>query len=633
MPDGGLHQKMTLKGHTQAGTDAINRQFRFKVLGKWLLLGSVVGVVAGLAGILFQTLLEALTAFVIPHLMGLNAGHAGGDTIHFSFAMETFSWIAVLALPTLGGLVSGFFIFKYAPEAKGHGTDAAIQAYHKERGIIRPLVPIIKLFATVVTMGSGGSGGREGPIAQIGAGVGSFLALRLGLNTATRRILLASGIGAGISCMFRVPLAGGIFAAEVLYSGPDIDSEIILPAIVASIVSYSVYALRFGWGHMFTGATHLAFNSPLELLPYFVLAVVVSVVALVFVKVFYGATALFDRMRIPNMLKPAIGGFATGALVLALIFILHDPHHSASVLGSGYGIVQDIFTNPGSLTLAVLFAVGVGKLLATSLTIGSGGSAGVFGPSMVIGSTTGYAMGLLMHHVAPALVPYPQAYAIVGMAGFFSAAANTPLSTILFVSEMTGSYQLLLPTMWVSVISYLIGRNWSIYDSQVDSRLQSPAHFGEYAKEFFLQTKVCDVLKHTRKFVTIPSNSTLEELFKLTEDTRQRLFPVVGHRKQLLGCFGIDDLTHALHDKKAQTMRASDLIHGKPIQVRYGDTIEKANRLMTSNHANEVLVVNDNDSPNVVGILTSADILLEYTRVFAREKLHKTQSEPTNKDF
>lgn len=609
-----------------AGTDAISRQFQFKLLGKWLLLGSVVGIVAGLAGILFQTLLGLLTSFVIPHLMGLNAGHAGGDTEQFHFAMGALSWIAILALPTLGGLLSGFLIFKYAPEAKGHGTDAAIEAYHKNRGIIRPIVAVIKLFATVITMGTGGSGGREGPIAQIGAGAGSFLSLRLGLSTATRRQLLAAGIGAGISCMFRVPLAGGIFAAEVLYSGPDIDSEIILPAIVASIVSYSVYALRFGWGHMFTGATDLAFSNPLELLPYFVLAVVVSVAALVFVKVFYGTTELFDRLQIPNMLKPAIGGFITGALVLGLIFVTKDTHHSASVLGAGYGVVQDIFTNPGSLSLVILFAVGVGKLLATSLTIGSGGSAGVFGPSMVVGSTIGYAMGLLMHHISPVLVPHPEAYAIVGMAGFFSSAANTPLSTILFVSEMTGSYELLLPTMWVSVIAYLIGRNWSIYESQVPSHLHSPAHFGEDAREFFTRTKVRDVIKKGRRFVIIPSNTTLEELFTLTEDSRQRLYPVVGHRKQLLGCFRADDLTHALHHKKAKMLRAGDLIHGKSMKVKYNDSIYNAHKIMTGNKANEVVVVDDNDPNKVVGILTSADILLKYTRAFAREKLGGKQS-------
>ena len=610
-------------GQTFVSSDAISKQFRFKVMGKWLLLGIIVGVATGLTGVVFQLLLELLSHFLVQHMMGLNPGHAGGDTEHFHFAMGTFSWIAVLALPTLGGLVSGFFIFKYAPEAKGDGTDAAVQAYHKNRGFIRPLVPILKMFTAIITIGSGGSGGREGPISQIGAGVGSFLAVRLGLSTATRRRLLAAGLGAGISCMFRVPLAGGIFAAEVLYSGPDIDSEIILPAIVASIVAYSVYAIPFGWGHMFIEPTTIVFSNPLELLPYFILALVVSVVALIFVKTFYGISNFFGKLNIPNMLKPAIGGLATGALALGFLFVTRDSHHAAGILGTGYGALQDIFTNPSSLTILVLFAVGIGKLLATALTIGSGGSAGVFGPSMVIGGTTGYAMGLLMHHIAPGLVPQPQAYAIVGMAGFFSAAANTPLSTILFVSEITGSYELLLPTMWVSVIAYLIGRNWSIYDSQVPSRLQSPAHFGEYAQEFFLRTKVKDVIKHTRKFVTIPSNTTLKELFRMTEHTRQRLFPVVGHRKQLIGCFRVDDLTHALHHKKPQTLRASDLIHDKPMRVRYSDSIDKAHRIMAANHANEVVVVSDQDPGKVVGILTSADILLEYTRVFAREKLEK----------
>jgi CIC family chloride channel protein len=243
--------------------------FDFRSIGTWLLLGTVLGVVAGVGAILFQMAFEAVRLFCFQSLIGIAPGHPGGEPPDFRFPLApAFSPYWLVALPALGGLLSGLLVFTFAPEAKGHGTDAAIKAYHRKAGLIRGRVPIVKFFATVLTMGTGGSGGREGPIAQIGAGFGSFLATRLGLSVKYRRMMLAAGLGAGVGAIFRAPLAGALFAAEVLYSDPDVETEVILPAAVTTIVAYAVFAAKYGYGQMFTGVADVGFSNPLELGPY-----------------------------------------------------------------------------------------------------------------------------------------------------------------------------------------------------------------------------------------------------------------------------------------------------------------------------------------------------------------------------
>ena len=186
----------------------------------------------------------------------------------------------------IGGLISGWIVYTFAPEAEGHGTDEVIKAYHRKRGIIRPRVSFVKLISSVITIGSGGSGGREGPIAQIGAGFGSYLAIRLGLNTRNRRWFMAAGMGAGIGSIFHAPLAGALFATEVMYSDPELESSVLVPASVSSIVAYSVYSMVFGWEHILLEPTNISFNNPLELLPYLVLAIILALAANAYVKVF-----------------------------------------------------------------------------------------------------------------------------------------------------------------------------------------------------------------------------------------------------------------------------------------------------------------------------------------------------------
>lgn len=596
------------------------RAFDFAGAGKWLALAAMVGIVAGVGAMAFQAGLQSLQQLCVAGLAGLDLGHPGGERPLLELRAGSYlPWLVVL-LPALGGLVSGVLVWRLAPEAEGHGTDAAIDAYHRRHGLIRGRVPLVKMVASVVTIGTGGSGGREGPIAQIGAGFGSYLATKLGLGLRERRWLLAAGMGAGIGAIFRAPLAGALFAGEILYSSHDVETEVLLPATVSSIVAYAVYASRFGWGHMFEGAGAYGFSSPLELGPYLVLAMVLAFVALVYVKVFYGTRAVFAKLPLPRPLRPMLGGGLTGLLALALLASLGTGSHVGDVLSSGYGIIQAVISSDGaSVTMTVLLAVCFGKIVTTSLSIGSGGSGGVFGPSMVIGASVGAWVGKVFHALMPTVVVHPSAFAIVGMAGFFAAAANAPISTVIMVSELTGNYELLVPAMWVCSFAFLVGKRWSIYEKQVPSKLWSPAHSAELAGKVFAGASVADVFSRTRKLVRLPTGASLDEILDATQHTRQRIFPVTRDDGSLAGSFRIDDLTHAMHEPEPaqRAMSALALCGDNALTIGAGERVERAQQLLSRHHVDELLVVDDESRQRVLGIVTSADILLAYTRRLA----------------
>jgi CIC family chloride channel protein len=451
-------------------------------------LSLVIGVIAGLGAVVFYLATRLVFHYVLEMTVGY---HPGGPANEPSLpallpeSTEQFHWWMLLIVPAVGGLVSGFLVYTFAPEAEGHGTDSAIAAYHLKGGLIRPRVPLVKIFASAVTLGTGGSGGREGPIAQIGAGFGSWLGGLLRLRPAERRLLMAAGMGAGIAAIFRAPLAGALFAAEVLYRSPDFESEVVIPAALACITAYCTFGLVFshwtgiGWKPLFALPPALMestlFTEPLHLLPYLLLALFVAVLAMLYTRSFYGLTELFRRIPIRPHFKPAIGAFLTAVVALVLYFTLGDDR-VLEVLSYGYGILQkslsELPAEAGNLSLAtVLLAVALGKIVTTGLTIGSGGSGGVFGPSMVIGGCGGGALGILLNRVFPAgWMPPPASFILVGMAGFFAAAAKTPLSTLVMVSELTGNYNLLLPTLWVCTIAFLLSDEQSIYSAQVQSR-------------------------------------------------------------------------------------------------------------------------------------------------------------------
>ncbi len=613
---------------------SLREEFDFRLAGRWLVLGSIVGVVSGVGAILFQTLLGLLKEFTIIHWMGLQPVTPGGEPGVSQFIAGNFNPYLIVLIPAIGGLVVGFLIRNFAPEAEGHGTDEAIKAFHHKRGMIRPMVPIVKLFASVISIGTGGSGGREGPIAQIGAGFGSFLATRLHLDTKTRRWLLAAGMGAGIGSIFRAPLAGAIFAAEVLYLSAEVETEVLLPATVSSIIAYSVYSFRFGWDHIFTNAGLHGFTNPLELFPYTIEALILALAAFVFVKTFYGTRKLFSNWKIPKFIKPAIGGMLTGGLALLLITITNDRKYVIDVMGGGYGILQEIFQDGlVKIGFGTLLLVAAGKILTTSFTISSGGSAGVFGPSMVIGGTLGAAVGYIMQYVFPGLHIYPATFAIVGMAGFFAAAAKTPLSTIIMVSELTGNYALLMPSMWVCSLSYLLARGWTIYESQVPGKSYSQAHLGEFAPDIFETISVQEAYKKTRSFITIAASMKFADIISATRNISQRIFPVVSQQGELVGTFSISDVTLMLQESNFTEKTATDLMDEMIPKIKPNDHLSKAHKIMLSHNLDELLVVEEHAAkPGILGIITSADIILAYNRKLSQIKFGNEKPELLPKD-
>ena len=581
-----------------------------RAVGRTLVLSTLVGVVAGLGAIVFQVLCHLTQWLLLEGLAGYRQAGPAGEPALFHGGVTPFRpWLLPL-LPALGGLVAGLLIARFAPEAGGHGTDEAVDAFHRRGGVIRGRVPIVKTVASAITLGSGGSGGREGPIAQIGAGFGSFLATRLGLSPRERRTLLAAGVGAGVGSIFRAPLAGALFAAEVLYSDAEFEPDVIIPAAISTIVAYCVYSVKFGFSALFD-TPRFAFRSAWELVPYSVLAIVVALASGLFVKVFYGTHDLFRRLPLAPAFKPMVGGLATGLLGLALYVALGD-RRALDVLSFGYGSIQDALT--GGMSIPLLLAIAGGKILATSFSIGSGGSGGVFGPSMVIGGALGGTVGLLCQHFLPGVVTQPGAFVAVGMAGFFAAAANTPISTLVMVSEMTGNYQLLLPSLWVCALAFLIGRRWKLYRNQVPSRIDSPAHRGAILGGVLRGLRVRDAIAD-RPLRSVPENAGLPEVLRLFLDTSQHFIPVVGPEGRLAGLISVDQVGEFL-EQRAEPLPviAHDLAAPPPATLRPDDDLDAALQKLVAHGVEELPVTDAPGGGRFIGLLSRRDILVSYNQ-------------------
>jgi CIC family chloride channel protein len=596
---------------------------RLRSQGRVLAASMLVGVVAGIGGIAFSVAGQFVVQLAMEGIAGyrptgpaLEVTFPGFPTFNASFN----PWLLIL-VPAVGGLLSGWLVFRFAPEAEGHGTDAAIAAYHRGNGYIRPRVPLIKLFASALTIGTGGSGGREGPIAQIGAGFGSMLGGWLGFKPAERRILLAAGMGAGIAAIFRAPLAGTLFAAEIMYCSPEFESEVILPTGLASVVSYctfGVIALLFGgttkpWQTLFDTPESLVFTSAWELLPYSVLAVWVAILAMIYVRTFYGVQHLFQHVPIPKMYRPALGAATAGGVGVALYFAMGKNQDVLSVLSYGYGILQEGLSNETGLTAGLLLAVAFGKILTTSLTIGSGGSGGVFGPSMVIGGCGGASLGVFLHSIWPSAVPHPASFVILGMVGFFSAAAKTPFSTIVIVSEMTGDYRLLLPALWVCTLSFLLSDEEPLYQSQVLSRSLSPAHHGDYVREILAGSNVGQFLGSGSAILTLRPNDPLSVIFALFDRSSYPIMPVVGDDNSLLGIVGLDELHLAAKSVSSETLLvAADLIRTDIRPLHEDDQLDVGMYLFAENDLLVLPVVDRSPQNRVLGLVRRSDLAKAY---------------------
>jgi chloride channel protein, CIC family len=557
---------------------------------KWVFLGVLIGIVAGLGAIVFYVAIDASTWLFLGQIVGLTPPRPSGegDTVVVEAAHK---WLLPLVV-ALGGLISGLIVFTLAPEAEGHGTDAAIEAFHQKGGRIRTRIPFIKLLASAVTIGSGGSAGREGPTAQIAAGFGSWLGDVFYLSPQDRRTALAVGVGAGIGAIFKAPLGGAILSAEILYVR-DFELEALVPGFIASVIGYTIFGAYAGWEPVFGNGLGLNFHDPENLIGFALLGIVCGILGIVYVRVFYGSQRLFHAIPVPPHIKPMIAGLLVGGMAIFY----------PEILSMGYGWIQlAIEGDTSQLAVHTMLVLVLFKILATSLTIGSGGSGGVFAPGLFIGGMVGGAMWGIMDGLVPWIPETPAPYVIVGMVALFGGVAKAPIAVILMVAEMTNEFSMIIPAMLAVTIAYLITRDTRIYTSQVETRADSPAHRNEFIVPLIQTVSVADAMR-----TEIVSASPDDAIGAAEERMLQhsiRSLPVLENRR-LVGIFTGSDALRATRDGKATVGEAMTT----NLEVAYpADSIHMALRRMTQAGVSRLPVVNRGNETELLGMIGTRDV-------------------------
>lgn len=431
---------------------------------KWIILGTTIGIIAGLGAVLFYESLVAATDVFLGYFAKYNIPTPFSEGNSPGSVRFERPWVIPLIVGA-GGLLAGIVIHFIAPEAEGHGTDAAIDAVHHNPRGVRVRVIFAKIVASALTIGSGGSGGREGPSAQISAGLASILARVLDLDDNDGRTLVSVGIGAGIGSIFGAPLGGAILSAEILYSD-DIDGTMLLPALVASSIGYLIFAVFEGFSPLFgIAGKGYAFNDPTQLIWFGILGTVAGLIGLLYSKTFYGTIKLFKNFKFFNVLKPAVAGVIVGLIAIEV----------PETLGTGYGWIQKALIHHGLLTIPIWIVISLPliRILATSLSIGSGGSGGIFGPGMVIGAYCGAAVFRILFALHLPINHNPAPFVIIGMMACFGSISRAPLAVTVMVAEMTGTISVLPAAIFSVAIASLIVKRFdeTIYKSQIKNRL------------------------------------------------------------------------------------------------------------------------------------------------------------------
>lgn len=589
-----------MQGSSDPGVRKLDIGGRYGWAGhfRWPLLSIAVGLVAGSGAILFEELLKLTLHFFLVLPAGFQEPQRGAEAALVSTLAAHHSWFYFL-IPAVGGLISGLLVFLIAPETEGHGTDAMIEAFHHKGGYIRKRVPFVKIVASAITIGSGGSAGKEGPIAQIGAGFGSFLATLLRLKSQDRRILVLAGAAGGIGAIFHAPLGAALFAPEVLYREAEFEFEAILPCIVSAIVASSLFDQWYGRTALFfPGPVNF---EPRELLPYLIFGGVCALVGYFYVKVFYGSRDyFFHRLRMPRILKPALGGAILGVLAF----------FTPQILDGGYGWVQAAME--GKIFWGVMLLLAIMKILATSSTISSGGSGGVFGPSVFMGAMLGGAFGFFGHEVAPGWVIHPASFVVVGIGGFFAGVAKVPISSIIMACEMCGSYTLLVPLMVVASTSFILLRNTSLYEKQTINRLSSPAHMGQFARGLLEDMQVHEAIRE-RPLTLIPETMPFELLVKLVTSSQEAHFPVINEKGQLTGILSINDIREVMFEESlAKVVVARDVATPQVVIVFWHESLQSALDKMARLNVDELPVAMEENPDKIIGMISKRDIISHY---------------------
>jgi CIC family chloride channel protein len=586
-----------------------------------------VGLSAGVIGVLFFVGLEYAQSFLLERLAGYAPLRANGERFFGEATNLHLRPLIVMALPAAGALLAGLLCL-LAPETRGGGGDAMIHAFHHQGGVIRKRVILVKALASILTLGSGGSGGREGPTMLIGGSLGSTVGAWLRVSARERRMLMIAGVAAGMSAVFRTPLGAAILATEVLYRD-DFEAEALVPAILASVIAYSVVFSILGQSTLFARAAHYDFV-PKHLPLYALLAVLIAGVAATFERLLRLVQRVTARLPIAIWARPAIGGLTLGLFTVPLIMQVGGkvgtPGHALGILGGGYGAAQVAITGADWLPAGwhgaafLLFLCGA-KLLATSLTIGTGGSAGDFGPSLVLGGLFGGAFGraaaVLLHD--PSIDP--GAFALVGMGTFYGGIAHVPISSLIMVSELAGSYDLLVPLMLSVGIAFVALRNRSLYHAQVPTHIDSEVHRPPAALNGLTNVRVAEIVRRPNAHATLPPGASVAEMSRARSEFQdQSAFPVVDPSGKVLGVVGSSAIAFATAETAAAPLTlAADLMQPVPV-VRATDDLRKVAKLFLSSGLRQLPVLDA--TGGLEGVIEESDVTRAYLALVAPDHKH-----------
>jgi CIC family chloride channel protein len=595
-----------------------DQPLELQIVGRTLFHAALVGLGAGLMGCAFFAGAELLQNVLLEQLAGYDPLRAAGERVIGGGgpASHTRLWL-LMFIPALGALVAGF-LTRYAPECRGGGGDATIDAFHHNQGVVRRRGLWVKPLASILTLGSGGSGGREGPTMQIGAALGSTVGRYLRVSARERRVLMVAGVAAGISAVFRAPLGAALIAIEMLYRD-DFESEALIPSVLASVIAYSVSISVFGEATLFGHLKPFTF-SPGQIPLYIGLAILVSAAASLFVGTLRLAQQVAKRLPVVEWLRPAIGGLALGVFVVMFLHfvgpVVGRGDQGLGIFGGGYGAAQAAISGADWLPLGwrgveILVLLALVKILASSLTIGSGGSAGDFAPALAVGGLFGGAFGLAAQILLKDPTINPGAFALVGMGTFYGGVANTPLAALVLVCEIAGSYELLVPLMLAEGVAFLALRKVSLYPAQVPTLRDSPAHRGD--NDPLTRLRCADVLRRDRAFLKFSPSTKVPELTEqITHAADQDVFPIVDAGGVLRGIIAAEALrVIASNPELHQLAVAADMMM-PPVSVTLESDLRTAAQLMVAKDLRSIPVTDAGGA--IVGLIDEHDITTAATQ-------------------
>jgi CIC family chloride channel protein len=596
-------------------------------LGRWLdrseppemlvlmVMALLVGLGAGLGAVIFRWLISQVNRL---SFQGLASA--------FPFLGD---YVLIVA-PVLGGLIVGPMIYFFAREAKGHGVPEVMEAVALRGGRIRPIVVVVKSLASSITIGTGGSVGREGPIVQIGSALGSTLGQILHMSDDRVRNLVACGAAGGIAATFNAPIAGVLFSLEVILGA--FTTRYFAMVVVASVTAAVVGRVSFGNVPAFTVPAY-QLVSPWELIPYALMGLLAALVAVAFTRILYLLEDLFDSWKVfPEYLKPAIGGLLLG--VGGLLFFRTNvaqgwdvPGNPVAFFGVGYEAMDWALLGQG--TVPLLLALAGIKILATSLTIGSGGSGGVFAPSLFIGAMFGGAFGHMVHGLFPSVTAAPGAYALVGMAAVFAGAARAPITSIIILFEMTDDYRIILPLMLATVISTILAEHLgkeSIYTMKLARR----GIRLDRGRDIDVMQGVLVGEAMTRDADCVSADLDLQELEPLFQETHHHGFPVLDDDGNLVGLVTLQDLMRASERGSLEGRKVRDIASQSLVTVFPDEPMWVALKRLGTRDVGRLPVVDRQNPRRLLGLIRRSDIVRAYRvginrRLDLQERVDKLQ--------